>query len=47
MNFNSYVAALIIIILFIFALYKSIKNKGKCSGGCDGCMYKDSCRKNK
>ena len=43
MNLSSYIILGIILILFLFALIKVIKNRGKCSCGCDDCPSRGSC----
>ncbi|RGD74262.1 FeoB-associated Cys-rich membrane protein [Anaerofustis stercorihominis] len=47
MNLSSYIILGIILILFLFALIKVIKNRGKCSCGCDDCPSRGSCHGDK
>lgn len=43
MNLSSYIILGIILVLFLFALIKVIKNRGKCNCGCEDCPSRGSC----
>jgi len=47
MNLSSYVVLGIILLFFILALKKVIKNRGKCSCGCDDCPSRERCHEEK
>ncbi|MCR2033567.1 FeoB-associated Cys-rich membrane protein [Anaerofustis stercorihominis] len=47
MNLSSYIILGIILILFILALKKVIRNSGKCSCGCEDCPSRGVCHDEK
>lgn len=39
------ILVIILGVLVLLAVRHTVKNRGKCSGGCGGCVYRDGCHK--